>query len=626
MTLTAKPASFTPRALAAYGKCGSRIRVLCLQGIEYLTGDDFWRFISAFPSLRSLRCQDITIEQPGVLRILTQLGYRRPRKLKLDNLEVAGALADDAIAVLLESCSCLSSLESLSLDVSQTERFIAFVSQLPALRRLTLEFELGVVGMIVRSIWQLMDVLKLFREWPISGNAFQFILQISITFPSNLNHQLTEGDAPGLCQALEEQLLCIPHLRHVIFHFRGLRANRQQFWMVELSQHFPQLRQSSLFGVHADKVTAIGHDNTTPRYCDEDTHASVFRSVVSAMAVSQDNEWMASGSIDTTIIIWCLKERRAARQWVAHTAPVACLAFSPDGQKLMSGGRLDSGITIWDVSLPQGVQKIVALNCPGSSPAACVWYPARSDRESLVACAFPWQDGKIRVWDVHTLQLRYTFRPAGGTSCFITFSPDGRWLAIEGRHGSCSVRDTATGALHTVLQDAGLSIHTAVFDPSGKRITTTSGKGSNAMVQLWDVEAGTRLLSFGDGLHGPLGGLNVSFSPDGRTVLSMGERPTIWDAATGKAIRVFQGPGCMDIVYCLCFSPDGRYVAATSYDGVVTLWRVHDGACIATLSGHNPSIAHHVGFSAKAETVFYTCDDGTVYMYQLSDIARSPAY
>lgn len=348
--------------------------------------------------------------------------------------------------------------------------------------------------------------------------------------------------------------------------------------------------------------------------------------MVSARTVSQDNEWMASRSADTTIILWCLKERRLTHQWVAHRGAVTCLAFSPDSQKLMSGSRLDPGITIWDVSLSQGVQKILVLKCFDSSPEACAWSPARSDRESLVACAFPRNGRTFRIWDVHTLQLRTTFRHAGGNVCFLTFSPDGRWLATDGGYGSCSVWDITTGRLHTVLQDAGITIYTVVFDPSGKRIATTSGRGSNAMVQIWDVEAGMRILSFGNGSHGPLGpGLNVTFSPDGRTVLSMDDRPTIWNAATGEAIRAFHGPGCMDMVYCLCLSPEGRYVAATSYDGIVKLWRVRDGACVATLSGHCPSVAVYVGFSSGAETVFYTCNDGTVYMYQLLDVVHSRA-
>ncbi len=148
------------------------------------------------------------------------------------------------------------------------------------------------------------------------------------------------------------------------------------------------------------------------------------------------------------------------------------------------------------------------------------------------------------------------------------------------------------------------------------------------MVQLWDVEAGVRLLSFGKGLIGPIVCGNVAFSPDGRTVLSMGDCPTIWDAAKGEKIRALHGPGCIDTVFHLCFSPDGRYVAATSFDGIVMLWRVRDGAaCVTTLLGHRPRVALYVGFSANAETISYTCDDGTVHIYQLDDVVeRSPTY
>ncbi|KAI1796833.1 hypothetical protein LXA43DRAFT_878738, partial [Ganoderma leucocontextum] len=232
--------SFTARALTSYGKCGSTIRVLCLQDIEYLTGDDFWRFLSAFPSLRSLCCQRITFEQQGI----------------------AGPLADDAITVLLESCSRLASLESLLLDVSQVgkplnvisfERFVTFISQLPRLCHLTLEIKLGDED-AVRSIARIAQVLNLFAESPISSrNAFEFMLQMSISSPSRLNHQLAVGDAPRFCQALEQQLFSIPPLQRVIFRFRGLRAHREHFWIAELGHHFPKLRQRGLVGVRTDQ-------------------------------------------------------------------------------------------------------------------------------------------------------------------------------------------------------------------------------------------------------------------------------------------------------------------------------------------------------------------------------------
>lgn len=106
ITPTAKPASFTPRALASYGKCGSTIRVLCLQDIEYLTGDDFWRFISAFPSLHSLCCQGIIFEKSGVLRTFKLPGNRRPRRLELESLEVREHLLGSRALLTHVSTDC----------------------------------------------------------------------------------------------------------------------------------------------------------------------------------------------------------------------------------------------------------------------------------------------------------------------------------------------------------------------------------------------------------------------------------------------------------------------------------------------------------------------------------------
>jgi len=61
---------------------------------------------------------------------------------------------------------------------------------------------------------------------------------------------------------------------------------------------------------------------------------------------------------------------------------------------------------------------------------------------------------------------------------------------------------------------------------------------------------------------------SVSFSPDGRQVVSGGSGGTMkfWDAATGQETHSFRGHS--SAVYSVAFSPDNRYVVSGSQDGI----------------------------------------------------------
>jgi WD40 repeat protein len=106
---------------------------------------------------------------------------------------------------------------------------------------------------------------------------------------------------------------------------------------------------------------------------------------------------------------------------------------------------------------------------------------------------------------------------------------------------------------------------------------------------LWRL-AHSSLLS----LKGHTGGVySVCWSPDGKRLASSSFDRTVkvWDAQTGAVIRTLEVrarlgnrviPG---VVYCVCFSPDGRHLAGAANDGTVKLWEAQTGQEVRTLQG-----------------------------------------
>ena len=73
----------------------------------------------------------------------------------------------------------------------------------------------------------------------------------------------------------------------------------------------------------------------------------------------------------------------------------------------------------------------------------------------------------------------------------------------------------------------------------------------------------------------------------------------LWDVRTGQVVRVLRGHTMP--VYQVCYSPDGRQVAAGDLDGTVWVWDVRDGGYLRLQHGQRHSAAP-VTFGTRPDT------------------------
>jgi WD40 repeat protein len=150
---------------------------------------------------------------------------------------------------------------------------------------------------------------------------------------------------------------------------------------------------------------------------------------------------------------------------------------------------------------------------------------------------------------------------------------------------SAAIEDKLSPQHHAI----GDSVLTVVVSADGKRLLT--GGYDNAL-RLWDADTGKELRVF-EGHTDAVRG--VALSPDGKRVLSGSGDGTVrlWDAATGKELGRYEDCG---FVWSVAFGPEGKAIS-TDILGRMYLWDLHTGKKVGVFACHS----HPAGLDATRE-------------------------
>lgn len=240
---------------------------------------------------------------------------------------------------------------------------------------------------------------------------------------------------------------------------------------------------------------------------------------VTVLAISPDQQLLASGSHDTQVMLWDLVSREIQLTLSGHSSAVHALAFTPNARYIASGGD-DLFITIWDTQTGEAIE---TLSGHAQSVNDLVF---TSDSQRLISAS---ADGTIKIWDWQTGDVVMTLDGHEGFINAIALSPDGRVLV--------------------------------------------SGAADN-VVRLWDLSTGEEIGQ----LLGHTSFVNsVTISPDGQWIASASADSTvkIWNRITQREIRMLDDHN--SYVNALLFSPDGQFLVSSSADQTIKLWKLGTG-------------------------------------------------
>ncbi|VUC34877.1 unnamed protein product [Clonostachys rosea] len=229
-------------------------------------------------------------------------------------------------------------------------------------------------------------------------------------------------------------------------------------------------------------------------------------------------------------------------------------------------------------------------------------------------------DTTIQLWAADSGALLRTLEAYCDKIESVAFSSDGRTLASVSSHTPWNIRmwDVNTGALLQTqdIQVNGEFICCATLSPDMKLFAIGSLDG---LIQISATQTGAlqrtlqgRIGTFMEPYQPVL--VPFAFSSDSKFVAasSADRKIQIWRTDTGKLLQVMTFP-TDDLISSVSFSPNSELVATGSRDYFVRIWDVKTGALLQKVE-HNAMI-RSVAFSPDSKLLASALDDGTIELW-----------
>ncbi|KAJ1978604.1 hypothetical protein H4R34_003151, partial [Dimargaris verticillata] len=275
------------------------------------------------------------------------------------------------------------------------------------------------------------------------------------------------------------------------------------------------------------------------------------------LTFSHNGAFLASGSKDSSIIIWDVENGVMLHELKGHRMAIASLVWSPDDMYLLSGSH-DHDVRLWHVAAGT-CQEVMNLHTQPTT--ACAWFP---DSERFLTAG---QDCCIYTWNIQ------------GTRLSMINAPRVHDMALDAEHNllyvGCNedklyVYNVDTGAeLYTIDLQAQVTSLTLLPNDSNLLLVSLMKRG----MQLWDMEHRQVVQSYKRQFQGRYI-LRPTLAGADSLYIACGDQDGgvyIWNRFTGQLKERLVGH--RRTVNVVTWNPvNGRMFATASDDQTIRLW------------------------------------------------------